>query len=272
MWAPVNSALNAFFDAVLWPASALPPWAQAVWLGAPGALLALAVFRYASDQEAVGRVRDRMTAHLLELRLYRDDFRVGLRAQAGLLAASFAYLRHALVPMAIMIGPFLLILAQVESRFAHRPLAVGEAALVTVTLDDDVRVRDLDAELVLSEALVRETPALRIPATREVVWRVRGERPGAHALGIRIGDRPPLDRHISVSDGPAVPSAVRAGDAWLLLYPAAAPLPDGPVRSVEVGYPSAGGSFAGLSTASWIFFGSSMALGFALRRPLGVTL
>jgi hypothetical protein len=36
-------------------------------------------------------------------------------------------------------------------------------------------------------------------------------------------------------------------------------------------YPRSRGVFAGLSSASWILFGATLVLGFALRRAFGVT-
>ena len=51
----------------------------------------------------------------------------------------------------------------------------------------------------------------------------------------------------------------RASDWTTLLYPQEPPLPtDGPAASLRIDYPRACGEFAGLSCASWIFFGSSM--------------
>ena len=83
MWAPVNQALNVLFDALLWPVSWLPGSGQAAWLGLPAAVLALLVFRWVSDQAGIERAKDRIKAHLLELFLYRDDFRVSLRPICG---------------------------------------------------------------------------------------------------------------------------------------------------------------------------------------------
>ena len=47
----------------------------------PGALFALAIYKAISNQAAIRDAKDKIIAHLLELRLFRDDLRVLLRAE-----------------------------------------------------------------------------------------------------------------------------------------------------------------------------------------------
>ncbi len=273
MWPIVNQIVSLLFDVLLWPVSGLGAGWQALLLGIPAALLALLVFRYASNQAGIEREKDRIKAHLLELRLYKDDFKVSLLAQWGILRHNMAYLGHALLPMAVMIVPFVLILIQVESRFAFRSLEPGEAALLTVTLDSDEPVSQLPVELRLPADLVRETPALRIDQSDEVVWRVRGEQAGVHEIVIAVGDDEIRKRVVVGANGTWVATDLyRASDWGTLLYPQEPALADdGPARALQLSYPRALGEFAGLSTASWILFGSSILFGFALRGVVGVT-
>ena len=53
MWTLVNSACSGLFDLLLWPVSGLAAGWQAFYLGIPGALLALAVYRGVSNQEGI---------------------------------------------------------------------------------------------------------------------------------------------------------------------------------------------------------------------------
>ena len=239
----------------------------------PGALLALTVFRYTSNQDGIQRAKDRIWAHILEMRLYKDDFLVSLRAQGSILRHNVSYLGHALVPMAVMIIPFTLMLIQIESRFAFRGLEPGESALLTLTLDGGEPVSQIPVELRVPPGLARETPPLRIDQTGQVVWRLRAVEPGEHELHIAVVDDA-IEKRVRVGmNGARVATDLfRAGDWATLLYPQEPPLPaGGPAASLQLGYPRALGEFAGLSTATWIFFASSMLFGFALRGLFGVT-
>jgi hypothetical protein len=246
---------------------------QIVLLGLPAAIFALIVFRYTSDQEGIEAAKDRIKAHLLELRLYKDDLLVTLRAQGKILRYNGTYLRHALVPMAVMIVPFVLMIIQIESRFVYRSLAPGESAILTVTVDGEDPVSGLEASLALPDEVLQETPALRIDETAEIVWRVRAESPGDYRVGIRLGEaelfkRVVVDgRHARVS-----PAVYRSNDLNTLAYPAESALAsDAPIRAIHLSYPPVRAAFAGLSSASWIFFGASLVFGFALRGAFGVT-
>ena len=86
----------------------------------PLTVLALLVYRWVSDQAGIVRTKDRIKAYLLELWLYKDDPRVLLGAQGRVVWHSLVYLRHALLPVAILLVPIGLLTAQVESRFARR--------------------------------------------------------------------------------------------------------------------------------------------------------
>ena len=273
MWSIVNQAVTALFDVVLWPVHGLSAGWQAGYLGVPGALLGLLVYRFVSDQDGIERAKNLIVAHLFELRLFKDDFLVSLRAQGKILRHNATYLRHALLPMAVMIVPFLLMLVQVESRFAFRGLEPGERALLTLEIDGETAVSRLDIDLVLPEGVERESPALRIDPSGEVVWRLRGEAAGVHDVIISIGKQALHKQLVVGQNGTWVATELyRANDWETLLYPQEAALPaDGPARALKLSYPRARGEFAGLSSASWIFMGSSILFGLLLRGAVGVT-
>jgi hypothetical protein len=261
------------FDVVLWPVQALDAGIQAFLLGIPAAVLALVIFRYASDQTGIETAKERIKGYLIELWLYRDDLWVTLLALGHILGHNVTYLRHALLPMAIMIVPFLLMLIQIESRFAFRALEPGETAVLTLALDGDTRVSQLPIELRLPAGLVPETPPLRIDATGEVTWRLRAEAVGAHDVQIVLGDERVAKTIRVGGNGVGVATELyRPGDWNALLYPQEPALDaNGTVSALTFSYPRAGGEWLGLSSASWMFFLSSILFGFALRGLFGVT-
>ncbi len=272
MWEPINRVLNTAFDLWLWPFQALPDFVQLAALALPAALFGLLVFRYTSDQSGIERAKERIKAHLLELLLFRDDFGVTMRAQRDILGQNLVYMRKAVLPMLLMIGPFVLALIQVESRYAYRSLAPGESTIFGVVLADGLRVSELEVELLLSDGLRQETPALRDDSAGEILWRIRAEGEGEQQIGVRLGEVT-LERPARVGGGPArvATRILRANDPELLAYPAAAPLArDAPARELSLEYARDRGVFGGLSSAAWLFMGATVVIGFALRGPLGV--
>jgi hypothetical protein len=273
MWATVNTVLDTAFEAWLWPLKSLPAFWQICITAVPITIFALLVFRYASDQQRIVVTKDKIKAHLLEMWLYKDDLKIVLGAQGRVIVNSLMYMRHALVPMAIMIVPLALVIIQLEARYAYDALVPGEQTILAVTLDADAPLSELEATLSLPEGLRQETPPLRIAATRQVLWRVSGESAGQHRIGIHIGE---LDLYKSIVIGevdvPPSPATYRGNDLRILAYPLEKPLPsDGFVAAIEVAYARGRSDFAGLSSASWILMGATLILGFALRGTFGVT-
>ena len=271
MWPAVSKVLNAPFDALFWLVHWLPAAWQVVVLALPGALFALWIYKMVSNQAAIRDAKDKIIAYLLELRLYRDDLRVLLRAEGRVFANIGRYLAHSLLPMVLMLPVFLLLLIQIESRFAFRGLTADEEALVTVGVASDQPVSRLPVKLDAGSGLRVATPALRADASGEIYWRVQSVAPGSHSMKLRIGDEQ-ADHIISGEGSAAMTMAYRASDMRTLLYPRAAALPsNGPVRTLAIDYPRASGEFAGLSSMSWLFFGMVMVFAFALRRLFDVS-
>jgi hypothetical protein len=272
MWPAVSTVLNAPFNALFWLVHWLPPDWQVVVLALPAALFALAVYKLVSRQQAIRDAKEKIIAHLLELRLFRDDMRVLLRAEGRVFLSIGRYLGYSLVPMAVMLPVFLLMLIQIESRFAFRGLAPDEQALVTVGVVSDRPISHLPARLDAGDGLRVATPALRADASREIYWRIRAVSAGTHALKIHVGNEQ-ADRIVTadVDDG-AMTTAYRANDVRTLLDPFATALPSsGPVATLAIDYPRARGEFAGLSSTSWIFCAAVMVFAFALRRFFDVS-
>ena len=271
MWPTVSTVLNAPFNALFWLVHWLPPAWQVIVLSLPGALFALWIYKLVSNQAAIRAAKDKIIAYLLELRLFRDDIRVLLGAQGRVFANIGRYLGHSLLPMAVMLPVFLLMLIQIESRFAFRGLAADEQALVTVGLSSDQRVSRIPVNLDAESGLRVATPALRADASGEIYWRVHAVTAGPHNLKLRIGTER-ADRIVSGEGSAAMTMAYRANDMRTLLYPRAAALPsNGPVKTLAIDYPRARGEFAGLSSTSWLFFGGVMVFAFALRRLFDVS-
>ena len=120
VWSAINTAYGAVFDTWFNLLAPLSTWLQILLTALPVTVLALLVYRYASNQAGIQLAKDRIKGYLLELWLYKDDLGVMLRAQGQVMLYSLRYMGLALVPMAIMIVPIGPVIVQLESQFAFQ--------------------------------------------------------------------------------------------------------------------------------------------------------
>ncbi|OGD20427.1 MAG: hypothetical protein A2W03_01775 [Candidatus Aminicenantes bacterium RBG_16_63_16] len=272
--AVVNSLLNGLFDALFYPFRTLTAWWGMLYISLLTGLLMLAVFRLTSNQPGIRAAKDRIKAHLLEMRLFKDNFRVSLGAQRQILAANWRYIRYSFKPLLVMIIPLVLILIQLNFWFGYEPLAAGEPAILKVRLDSGIDPLKTEILLETSPSVRVETPPLRIADEHEVDWRIRPQEAGPAALTLAVGGAR-FEKTVRVGGAPlARVSTMRVRGRFpdALLYPCESGLPpDGPVQSIEVVHPQRRLPFMGLRL-HWLvaYFALSIILGFALKRPFKV--
>jgi len=266
-----NAVITRAFDLLFAPFSARP-WAGLVVVSLLTGLVLLLVFRYTSNQRGIRAAKDLIISHLLELLLYRDELRVVMRAQARLAKDNLRYLGHALVPLVFMIPPVLVLLIQMDLRYGHQPLQVGERTILAVKLRPGDPGPD-QISLSVPPGVEVETPALRMPAVGEVDWRLRAETPGDYRLVIKLG-REEFEKRLVVGERRGLVSPRRVGTGlWQkFLNPGEPPLPaDGPIASVSVTYSGASLPLFGWRLHwIWPWLILSMAFGYALKGPLRV--
>lgn len=273
MW-PINSVLGKFFDLLFFPLRSFHPWAAMVLISLLTGLLMLFIYRLTSDQTGIRKVKDKIKAGLLELRLYRDNMGVTMKAQGQILLANLRYIALNFKPLAVMIVPLVLILAQLNLWFGSEPLKVGESAILRVEIAPGTRLLDLDLALEVPPQVSVETPPLRIEELREVDWRIRAESPGVFGLTVKAGGHS-VSKEVIVDGRPLQKvSALKVGRRFLdqVLYPGERPLPgNSPVRSVELTYPAQRLHLLGIRL-HWIiaYLALSIVFGFALKRPFKV--
>lgn len=246
------------------------PWLGLVAISLVTAVMALLVFRYASSQRRIRAVKDQIIAHLLEVWLYRDEMRVVLRAQSAVVRDNLKYLGYALAPLACMILPMVGLLLQTDLRYGHRALKVGEEAIMAVRLGPGVSTSDV--ALIPPSGIELATPAVRMPADREVDWRLRAVALGDQEMRVKVGGEEVTKRVVVGSrlgrvsmlrTQPGGPHLLNAGEP---------PLPKGgPIESVKVAYPEAQLGLLGWRLHwIWPWLALSMLFGYALKGPLKV--
>ena len=234
-------------------------------------LLMVIVFRYTSDQKAIGRAKDQLKAHLLAVRLFQDQLPVVMRAYSRILHGTGSYLRLAFTPFLIVILPITFLIIQLDRYFGWMPLRPAQTFLVEARVINPPASNEV--ELQLPAELVSSAPAVHIPKENEIVWRVVAEREGRYDIHIAAPGQT-VSKQVVVSMGLARISPVRLRDNfWERMVTSGEPAlaDNSPIQSIAVSYPQRVIGFAWLEW-NWIvlFFVVSLIAGFIFKTVLGI--
>lgn len=234
----------------------------------------LFIFKLTSDQEGIKKAKNKIKAHLLELRLYKDDIRTSFKAQGHILLSNLKYMKYSIKPLLVMIIPVILILIHSNFWFGYDSLKTGEKALLKIKLSEEYVPQEFDVHLSSHDSIKIETPPLRIIEKNEIDWRFSAIKKGVYELQIHAGGNS-ISKPISVNQKPLSRiSPVKKRKTFFnqLLYPAEKPIhKNSPIKSVEITYPSSGLYLFGIKI-HWIiaFFVLSIIFGFSLKGLFGV--
>lgn len=234
-------------------------------------LLMVLVFRYASDQKAIGRAKDRLKANLLAVRLFQDQLPVVTRAYARILRGTGTYLRLSFTPFLIAILPVTFLIIQLDRYLGWMPISPQQNFLVEAHVADPEALSQVTLQL--PPQLSASAPAVHIPHDQEVVWRLVAQSPGHYNVNIATAGQTAM-KQVVVSPGLARVSPVRLQDNFWerMLISGEPPLAgNGPVQSIAVTYEPRIIRFAWLEW-NWIvlFFVVSLIAGFFFKTVLGI--
>ncbi len=273
MWV-INSALGKFFEFLFFPFKNSGPWPGMILVSFLTAVFMLFVFRFTSNQEGIREVKNKIKAHLLEIRLFKDSLSLSLEAQGKILLYNLKYLSYSLKPLLVMIIPLLLILSQLNLWFGCKPLTPGERTLLKVKVKENAEVSDLDFVLELPSGLEAETPPLRIDAENEMNWSMKAKENGSQALILKVNGKS-ISKRVEVSPKSLTKVSrikVRRNFFDELFNPGEKPIPpELPLKKIEVTYPAKSMSLFGWHI-HWVivYFALSIVFGFSFRRLLKV--
>ena len=268
----VNVVTNTIGGLFLAPVASVPGWLSITVISAILGVFLLVIFKYTSNQKAIGQVRDDIKANLLAVKLFKDSFSVTFRSQARVFCASFKLLFYSIVPMLVMIVPVILIMAQMSLWYQARPLLPGDKPVIVKLKFND----NLDT---LPQVVLESLPAartiigpVRVFTKKEIFWKIKPVEDGSYNLIFHIGDRR-YEKQLAVGEGFMCLSPKRPGAdfADILLYPLEKPFTsDSPVHSISINYPERNSRIYG--TDWWIvyFFVVSMIFAFMFKPLLKV--
>ena len=241
-------------------------------------LLMVVLFGYTSDQKAIGIAKDQLKAHLLAVRLYRDQIPVVMGSYGKILRGTGRYLKLAFKPLLYVVIPITLLIVQIDRYLGATPIPVNTPFLLTVHISDQdvssLASYDLNSvTLDLPSEITMTAPAVHIPEESEVVWRLVGSREGKYRVKIADGGES-VEKAICIGgELPRISTVRLRGHFWERMFSSAEPaLPEnGPIESISINYPDRNIEIAGYGMNwIWLFFILSMAAGFIFKELLGI--
>ncbi len=233
-------------------------------------LLMVVLFGYTSDQKAIGIAKDQLKAHLLAVRLYRDQIPVVMGSYGKILRGTGRYLKLAFRPLLYVIIPITLLMVQIDRYLGATPIPPNAPFLLTVHTGSDARN---DVTLDLPPAISMTAPPVHVPSTNEIVWRLTGSKEGKYEVKIAAAGQVAA-KAVCVGSGLPRISMVRLrGHFWERMFSSAEPaLPENsPIESISINYPDRNIEIAGYGMNwIWLFFVLSMVAGFIFKELLGI--
>jgi uncharacterized membrane protein (DUF106 family) len=234
-------------------------------------LLMVVLFGYTSDQKAIGIAKDQLKAHLLAVRLYRDQIPVVMGSYGKILRGTGRYLKLAFKPLLYVIIPITLLIVQIDRYLGAMPIPPNVPFLLTVETTGGEALND--ATLGLPPEITMSAPPVHVAAENEIVWRLVGSKEGKYEVKIAAAGQVAA-KVVSVGSGlPRISTIRLRGHFWERMFSSAeAALPENsPVESISINYPDRNIEVAGYGMNwIWLFFILSMVAGFIFKELLGI--
>jgi len=247
------------------------PLAIVVVLSLVVGLVMVVVFGYTSDQKAIGVAKDQLKAHLLAVRLYRDQIPVVMGSYGKILRGTGRYLKLAFKPLLYVIIPITLLIAQIDRYLGQAPIPVNAPFLLTVQLDGNAGLNDVT--LGLPPEITITAPPVHIPAAHEIVWRLAGSKEGKYEVKVAAAGQSATKCVCVGGDLPRLSIVRLRGRFWRRMFSSAEPaLPENsPMESISINYQDRNIEIAGYGMNwIWLFFILSMIVGFIFKELLGI--
>jgi len=277
----LNGAFTALFDVVLTPFELLGEELAMILVSGLFGILALIVFKYISSQKGIRAAKDKIKAHMIEIRLYQDDLVIVSKAIGKVLLRNVQYLCFNFGPILPLMIPFAFVLAQFVVRYAFEPVPVtaspeatlaGAGTLIRVDFADDHKAAVSGLEIDLPQGLTAISPLVRVAgkARQEIV----ATESGVYDITFRLGDGTEITKQLVAGDAEVrVMQPERVGSALeAILWPAEDTVGSG-IERIAFVYPESDLGWlpgSGILGVILVFLVASMAFGIAILKPLGI--
>ena len=259
--------------ALFLPSWLVSPLTIVIILSVVVGLLMIVLFGYTSDQRAIGIAKDQLKAHLLAVRLYRDQLQVVMGSYGKILRGTGHYLKLAFKPLLYVIIPITLLIVQLDRYLGLTPIHTNTPFLVSARVNNPEALASVSVEL--PPEITASAPPVHVAANNEIVWRLVASQEGAYDVKIAAGGQSAI-KTVRVSSHLARVSPERLrGHFWERMFSSGeSALPaNSPIESIAVDYPERNIplGIAGYEINwIWLFFILSMVAGFVFKELLGI--
>ena len=237
----INYFITELFSLILSPLATFNPAFGLLALSViAGVILALA-YGAISNQGALKKVKRRIVAGIYESVLFRHDLRASLKAQAGMLLSGARYFSIAIPPILILLIPSLILLAQLNLRYGHRPLIGGESTVLNVKLRDEAALFETELK---TPTGITATPPVRDLEQLLVSWRIDtppGERANTmlEPLTLSVSGKSAKQPLYDETTNALVQGEIHSAWWWRFLYPGASVPSElrGDIEAISLVYP-----------------------------------
>lgn len=234
-------------------------------------LVMVVLFGYTSDQKAIGIAKDQLKAHLLAVRLYRDQIPVVMGSYGKILRGTGRYLKLAFKPLLYVIVPITLLMVQIDRYLGQTPIPVSASFLLTVHTTTSDALNDVTLDL--PPEITMTAPPVHVPANSDIVWRLAGSKNGKYEVKIGAAGQNVTKTVCVGTELPRISTIRLRGRFWERMFLSAEPaLPKtSPIESISINYPDRDIEVAGYGMNwIWMFFILSMVAGFIFKELLGI--
>jgi len=266
-----NYFLTRAFDLLLAPLAKLPPFWGIFLLSLLTSLFVLVVYRAVSSPAKVKETKNKIKAHILAIRLYRDFWRTIVSSFFKSLYYTGKYFALNLGPLLLVLPLMFLLFVQMDIRYGMRPFRPGETITVKARFAGDIGA--VDAELQAGPNYRAMMNPVYIRALGEVDWKLKAAGSGATSIALTV-DGATVSKDLVIGDTLLALSNEKMADSSLghFLYPAEKLLlPRTALRSIHIAYPARSINFLGLHTHWLVYYlALTMIIALALKNKFGV--
>lgn len=186
----ILNILNRFFDFIWTPLSKTSCYIDFILISAISAVIFLILFKKTSNQEKIQHFKNILFAHILEIRLYKDQPLMTLKIIFDILLKNLTYLRYTIVPIFVIL-PFVLIISiQLNNRYGYLPIKQGDTFVVRVALNKglatDIAKNPGKIRCETSKGVLIETQPILIESEASIYWRAKVTDSGNNQQFLRI--------------------------------------------------------------------------------------
>jgi uncharacterized membrane protein (DUF106 family) len=271
-----NNPIAAPANVALMMPSLSSPLVIVIILSIVVGFLMVILFGYTSDQKAIGVAKDQLKAHLLAVRLYRDQIPVVMGSYGKILRGTGRYLKLAFKPLLYVIIPITLLMVQADRYLGTTPVPANKPFLLTIHTESALLN---DVALDLPPGIAMTAPPVHVPSENSAVWRLEASKEGKYAIKIVAGSQS-ATKDVNVGKGvgnnndlPRISPIRLRGHFWERMLSSAEPaIPERlSIESISINYPDRNIEIAGYEMNwIWLFFILSMVAGFIFKEILGI--